>query len=93
MYICIYHIYVYMCIYIYIFIRIPQTKTARQGRGSYFVSIVIPLHSRIAGRQPMSMMYECHSLGVKRKTAQVHKKCQNNVPVPILRNAKKIATK
>ena len=29
----------------------PQTKTARQGRGSYFLSIVIPLSSRIVGRQ------------------------------------------
>ena len=26
---------------------IPQTKTARQGRGSYLVSIVIPSDSRI----------------------------------------------
>ena len=30
----------------------PQTKTARQGRGSYLVSIVIPLESRIASGQP-----------------------------------------
>ena len=31
----------------YIYIYIPQTKTARQGRGSYFRGIVIPLNSRI----------------------------------------------
>ena len=34
-----------MCTYI------PQPKTARQGRGSYLGSIVIPLDSRIAGCQ------------------------------------------
>ena len=44
-------------IYIYIYIHIicayiPQTKTARQGRGSYFSSIIIPLCSSIARRQP-----------------------------------------
>ena len=31
---------------------VPQRKTARQGRGSSIVSIVIPLDSRIAGGQP-----------------------------------------
>ena len=31
------------------YMYIPQTKTARQGRGSYFFSIVIPLEIRIAG--------------------------------------------
>ena len=37
--------------YIHIYIYIPQTKEARLGRGSYFVSIVITLCSRIAGGQ------------------------------------------
>ena len=34
-----------------IFCIFSQTKTTRQGRGSYFASIVIPLGSRIVGRQ------------------------------------------
>ena len=39
---------VYMHIYIYIHVYIPQTKTARQARGSYLFSVVIPLNIRIA---------------------------------------------
>ena len=35
----------------YCFLIFPQTKEARLSRGSYFFSIVIPLDSRIAGRQ------------------------------------------
>ena len=44
---------------------IPQTKTARQGRGSYLASIVIPLEIAKAGRQVpkprcLSHNYYCH---------------------------------
>ena len=44
------YIYIYIHIYIYIYSYIPQTVLAL--RGSYFVSIVIPLEVRIAGRRP-----------------------------------------
>ena len=50
--ICIYVLHIYH-IYIY-----PPNKDSGQGRGSYFSCIVIPLDSRIAGRQP-----RCLSLG------------------------------
>ena len=40
----------YVCMSVF-FTYISQTKTARQGRGSYLFSIVFPLCSRIAGCQ------------------------------------------
>ena len=42
---------IYIYIYIYIHIYSPN-KDGSHGRGSYFVSIVIPLKIRIARRQP-----------------------------------------
>ena len=60
------------CIYIYI----PQTKTARQGRGSYFPSIVIPLNSRIAGGQvpkPRCLSSAANSLNSRIAGGQVPK--------------------
>ena len=44
---------------------IPQTKTARQVRGSYMFSKVIPLNSKIAGCQvpkPRCLSPAAHSL-------------------------------
>ena len=53
---------------------LPQTKTARQGRGSYLVSIVIPLDSRIPGRQvprPRCLSPAAHSLDFRIAGCQV----------------------
>ena len=55
---------------------IPQTKTARQGRGSYFFSIVIPLNSRIAECQvpkPRCLSPVANSLNSRIAECQVPK--------------------
>ena len=62
--------------YIYIYIYIPQTKTARKGRGSYFSSIVIPLSVGIPGRQvplPRCLSPAADSLHVRIAGRQVPK--------------------
>ena len=46
------NIYIYTQREIDTYANIPQTKTACQGEGSYFVSILVSLNSRIARRQP-----------------------------------------
>jgi len=54
-YIISYHIISYIySIHNIIILYIPQTKTARQGRGSYLCCIVILLSIRIAGRRPLA---------------------------------------
>ena len=61
------------------YIHIPQTKTARQGRGSFLASMIVPLDFRIAGRQvskPRCLSPAAHSLDFMIAGRQVPKpKC------------------
>jgi len=73
--ICIYTLYPYVCLCVF-FTYIPQTKTARQGRGSYLFSIRIPRDVRIAGCQvpkPRCLSPDAHSLDVRIAGCQVPK--------------------